>query len=108
MSKVTLSTLANITGNETGAITTINNNMSTIISAFDNTLSRDGTSPNSMGADFDMNSHKILNLPQPTAATDVVRLQDLNGLITTLQAVRITVSTSQPSGGATNDIWFVI
>lgn len=108
MAKVTLSTLANITGNETGAITTINNNMTTIITAFDNTVSRDGTAPNSMGADFDMNSHKILNLPLPTNPTDVVRLQDLTGLLTTLQAVRITVSSAQPSGGSTNDIWFVV
>jgi len=60
--KLTLSDLSNITGNEQSAITTINNNNSAIETALENTLSRDGTSPNSMGADLDMNSNDILNV----------------------------------------------
>lgn len=62
MPKLTLSDLSNITGNEQSAITTINNNNSAIETALENTLSRDGTSPNSMGADLDMNSNDILNV----------------------------------------------
>lgn len=76
MTKITLTNVANLE-NENSAVTTINNNSSTVQTAFDNTLSRDGTSPNQMGADFDMNSHRILNLPTPIQPTDVVRLQDL-------------------------------
>lgn len=47
--------------------------------AFDNTLSRDGTSPNQMEAPLDMNSNRLLNLPAPEFPTDPVRLVDLQG-----------------------------
>lgn len=43
------------------AITAINNNNAAIETAMENTLSRDGTTPNSMSADLDMNSYDILN-----------------------------------------------
>lgn len=62
MAKLTLSDLSNITGNEQSAITTINNNHALIETALENTLSRDGTSPNSMGADLDMNSNDVMNV----------------------------------------------
>lgn len=42
--------------------TTINNNFENIRNAFDNTLSRDGSTPNSMLADLDMNGRAILNV----------------------------------------------
>lgn len=61
MAKLTLSNLTNISGNEASAITTINNNSDAIETAIENTLSRDGTSPNSMDADFDLNSNDLLN-----------------------------------------------
>lgn len=41
---------------------TINANNDKIATAFDNTLSRDGSSPNQMGADLDMNNNDILNV----------------------------------------------
>lgn len=62
MPKLTLSDLSNITGNEQSAITTINNNHTAIETALENTLSRDGTAPNSMEADLDMNSNDIMNV----------------------------------------------
>lgn len=52
----------------------LNTNFSRITSAFDNTLSRDGSSPNAMEADLDMNSNRILNLPNPTDPSDPVTL----------------------------------
>lgn len=55
----------------------LNANNTLIQNAFENTLSRDGTSPNQMEANFDMNSHRILNLPAPTYGTDPMRLTDL-------------------------------
>lgn len=61
MAKLSLSDLANITGNEASAITTINANSALIETALENTLSRDGTSPNSMGADLDLNGYDIIN-----------------------------------------------
>ena len=45
---------------------------------FENTLSRDGSSPNAMEAPLDMNGQRILNLPVPAADNDPVRLTDLN------------------------------
>ena len=58
----------------------INDNFEAVEEAFDNTLSRDGSTPNQMEADFDMNSHRIFNLGQPTDDNDAVRLIDLQNV----------------------------
>jgi hypothetical protein len=42
--------------------TTINSNTQNLRDAFDNTLSLDGSTPNAMLADFDMNSNDIINV----------------------------------------------
>lgn len=42
--------------------TTINSNFQALRDAFDNTISRDGSTPNAMDADLDMNSKDILNV----------------------------------------------
>lgn len=60
MSKITLSTVGSLI-DVTTAQTTINNNFATIQTAFDNTLSRDGTTPNTMSANLDMNSNSVIN-----------------------------------------------
>lgn len=88
MSKVPLSNLVNLE-NETTAVNLINNNSNDIENGFENTLSRDGTQPNSMTASLDMNSNPILNLPVPVSANSPLRLQDLadfigGGIITTV------------------------
>lgn len=77
MSKITLNTVGNLI-DATTASTTINGNFSTIQTAMDNTLSRDGTSPNTMGANIDMDSYRILNLPNPLTANEPVTLQQLS------------------------------
>lgn len=76
MPKLTLTDLASL-ANQTSAINTLNNNNTAVETALENTLSRDGTSPNAMGADFDMNGYQILNLPEAVDATDPIRLGDL-------------------------------
>lgn len=76
MSKVTLTDLANLQ-NETTAVNAINDNNATIEVAFDNTLSRDGTLPNTMGSNLDMNANQILNLPAPATPASPARLQDV-------------------------------
>lgn len=78
--KIALTDLASLT-DEQAAITLINTNNATIETASDNFLSLDGTTPNSMGANLDMNSFRILNLPAPTTDNDVVRLVDLTGSV---------------------------
>jgi len=64
MAKLTLYDLAS------GSFTVdlLNANFALIETALENTVSRDGTAPNTMSASLDMNSNRILNLP--TAATN--------------------------------------
>lgn len=52
-----LSTVSNILNSET----VINENNEKIEEAFDNTLSRDGSTPNQMEADLDLNSNNVIN-----------------------------------------------
>jgi len=67
MAKLTLTDVGNLQ-NEGSAVNTINNNSTATEVALENTLSRDGTSPNQMVADLDMNSNQILNCPFATTA----------------------------------------
>lgn len=60
MSKITLTNLVNLQ-NETSAVSVINANNAVLVAAMDNTLSRDGTAPNTMSATLDMNSNQLLN-----------------------------------------------
>jgi hypothetical protein len=76
MAKIVLNNLNNL-NNQHSATNTINNNNDAIETAFLNTLSRDGTTPNEMLADLDMNSNRILNLPAPVGDTEPVRKIDL-------------------------------
>jgi hypothetical protein len=78
LAKITLTDLAS----EDNVVSPINTAFDAIETAMENTLSRDGTSPNSMEADLDMNGNQILNLPAASAATDPVRKQELDALIT--------------------------
>lgn len=75
MAKLTLNDIAS----GYASVTKINDNNTAIETAFENTLSRDGTSPNAMNAELDMNSHKITNLAAPVASTDAARLVDITG-----------------------------
>lgn len=70
MAKLTLNTVQN----GYSATTDINANSALIEEAFENTLSRDGSSPNTMQASLDMNSHRILNLPDAVNNQEPVTL----------------------------------
>lgn len=80
MAKINLTNLASLQ-NEASAIGIINANNDALEVAIENTLSRDGTTPNQMTAEFDMNSNRILNLPQPATDNEPVRLADLNAVV---------------------------
>jgi len=67
-------TLSDITTGH-GTTTKLNANFDAIEQAFDNTLSRDGSSPNAMEADLDMNSNQILNLPDATTSSEPITLR---------------------------------
>jgi hypothetical protein len=60
MGKITLSDVTSLV-NENTFLSTTNANYATIETVSDTFLSRNGTAPNSMAADFDMNSFRILN-----------------------------------------------
>lgn len=62
MAKLTLDDIAS----GYGSATKFNSNNDKIEAAVENTLSRDGTAPNTMEANLDMNSYRILNLPDAT------------------------------------------
>jgi hypothetical protein len=78
--------------------TQLNNNFSELRDAFDNTLSRDGSTPNAMLADLDMNSNAIINASGlEIEGTDVFTLIN-----------KTTISTASPSGGTDGDVWFKV
>lgn len=76
-----LSTLVNGVSNMNAIITQIE-------TAFQNTLSRDGSTPNQMAATLDMNSNRLINLPAPLSGTDAARLADIESIL------GVTVSSS--------------
>ena len=81
-------TLSDITTGH-GTTTKLNANFDAIEQAFDNTLSRDGSAPNSMEADLDMNSYQILNLPDATTNREPLTLgQYLAGATGTVNGFR--------------------
>jgi hypothetical protein len=61
MSKLTVSNI----NSRYASVAALNSNFGAIETAIENTLSRDGTSPNSMSANIDMDSNRIVNLPDP-------------------------------------------
>ena len=76
----------------------LNENFSNIQTSFNNTLSLDGSTPNAMQADLDLNNNDLLNV----SAIYVGGVNVLNVLD------NVTVSTASPSGGNDGDIWFKV
>lgn len=76
MSKISLQDISSLT-NEQSAILQLNQNSAEIEDISDSFLSRDGTSPNQMEADLDMNSNRILNLPKAVSDTEPLRRKEL-------------------------------
>ena len=91
--KLTLNDVGNLQ-NESSVVTVLAQNNRAIEAAVENTLSRDGTYPNYMQDNLDMNSKRILNLPVPIVDTDPVRLIDIADI------GNVTIN-SIPAGGTT-------
>lgn len=98
MSKITLSNLSDL-NNANTVITTINTNNTTLQTAIDNTLSRDGTSPNVMNSQLDMNSNKIINVGTPTNGNDAARLEDV--LLASGDPTALNTATTAAAASAT-------
>lgn len=74
----------------------LNENFSNIQASFNNTLSLDGSTPNAMQANIDMNNNDIINVSGIyVGGVNVLNVLD-----------NVTVSTAYPSGGNDGDIWF--
>lgn len=87
--KITLNSISP-TSSVTTAASVINANNAVITAAFDNTFSLDGTIPNQLQNNLDMNSFQILNLPAPVGANSPARLVDIVSnptLVLTIPAV---------------------
>lgn len=101
--KLTLSDLANL-ANQTTAVATINANNTLIEAALENTLSLDGTEPNSMDATLDMNSYPIINVPTPATSHHAVNKAYVDGLIDgTQEFIQDNNTTPEAIGGAVGD-----
>jgi hypothetical protein len=68
-------------GNPQALINTINNNFAAVETALENTLSRDGTSPNEMESTLDMNSNRIINLPDAVSSQEPVTKAQLDAAV---------------------------
>jgi hypothetical protein len=82
MAKLVLNDISNLTGNPTSAEQALNDNFTSIETAIENTLSRDGTTPNSLEAQLDANSQRIINLPFALSASEPVTLAQVMNLLT--------------------------
>lgn len=95
MSKITLPPVGSLV-DVTTAQTAINNNFATLQAAIDNTLSRDGTTPNQMLNTLNMNSQRIINLPSGVNNTEPVTVGTFNAAV--------IGHGNLPVGGTTNQI----
>lgn len=80
MSKVDILRLDSVTANDTTATLLINTNFQNIQQELENTLSRDGKTPNFMDTNLDMNSYKIINAGIAENDNDVLTLKQFNDM----------------------------
>lgn len=73
--------LQSLSANDTTATATLNANFAQIEEEIKNTLSRDGTQPNYMNADLDLNSFKIINIGEPEEAGDVATKRYVDDIV---------------------------
>jgi parallel beta-helix repeat protein len=74
----------------------LNTNFENLQNGFDNTLSLDGSTPNSMGADLDMNSNDILNAG--TVNTSILKLDGTIVAAGDLSATGATLASDSHTG----------
>lgn len=85
----------------------LNANFAAITTSFTNTISRDGSTPNTMTADFDMNSNDILNVNDITVVDVIVGGTSIatiignlgSGTVTTFLALTDVPASYSGSGG---------
>lgn len=74
----------------------INDNFNNVASAFDNVLTRDGSTPNQMLSDIDLNDNDLLNVGKLDAqdlSINGAPVEGLNGLVATVTAQAVIATT---------------
>ena len=89
MSKVSLQRIDTFQ-NDVSAPAVFNANMALLEAIIDTLLSRDGTAPNQVTADLDLNGYRILNLPNGSTNSEPVTQQQLSELVLSATAGSIT------------------
>lgn len=74
--------------------TQINQNFQDIETAFENTISRDGSTPNTMEADFDLNGYDLLNVGSLDADSLTVAGTDLTASVASAATSAVSAATS--------------
>lgn len=92
MAKLTITDLTSLQ-NEASAIAAMAANNLAITTAMEKTLSRDGTSPNTMSADLDMNSNDILNAGDVDCTDLTVNGTSIEDQVTLAQTAATTATT---------------
>ena len=100
MPKVSLSTITS----GYGTVDALNQNFDAIEAAFDNTLSRNGDTPNQMQANLDMNGYEVLNVGSLNGVP-VADLSDISGYVNTALAAATSASASATSAANTYDLF---
>lgn len=100
MAKLTLTDVGSL-GNPLSAQATLNANNTAIEGAFENTLSRDGTAPNNMLADLDMDGNRVLNVASPAASQDAANKQYVDDRIADLESADVTTLRADIASAAT-------
>lgn len=81
------------------SIGTYNANNTLIETALENTLSRDGTIPNTMEANLDINSNRVVNLADAVNNQDAVSLAQLTAASVTIGTTTATLTTIVDAAG---------
>jgi hypothetical protein len=95
MAKISLTDMTS--GYQSTAVYNANNTL--LEAAIENTLSRDGTTPNTMSANLDMNSNRVSNLADGTNLQDAVTLTQLNAAGVVVSTIAGTGVTIADAGG---------
>ena len=82
------------------SITALNNNFTALRDGFDNTLSRDGSTPNTMSADIDLNGNDITNVNTITNASGVDVVAAAAASATAAAASQAAAATSATAAAA--------
>lgn len=93
MTKIILDELQSL-GNQATAIGLINNNYNKIEGEFENTLSRDGKTPNQMMAHIDLNSNRCINAGEAVNQNDYITKGQVEEIAFAGATVNVTVNSS--------------